>query len=231
MASPTGMLAPGTKLGPYEIVGALGAGGMGEVYRARDARLDRIVAIKILPAALATADEHLHRFEREARSASALNHPNIVTIHELGRDGSVHFIAMELVEGATVRDLLKAGPVPVRQTIDIAAQIAEGLQSARIRHRASRYQAWKPDGDRRRIREDPRLRSGEARSRRRRVVAVAHAGQLGHALGRDLGYAGIHVARAGQRPPPRFPLRSIFTWPRALRNGDRKARVPPQHCG
>src|SRR5580693_5514563 len=130
MASPTGMLAPGTKLGPYEIVGALGAGGMGEVYRARDARLDRIVAIKILPAALATADDHLHRFEREARSASALNHPNIVTIHELGRDGSVHYIAMELVEGATVRDLLKAGPVPIRQAIDIGAQIAEGLAKA-----------------------------------------------------------------------------------------------------
>ena len=130
MAPPTGMLAPGTKLGPYEIVGTLGAGGMGEVYRARDARLDRIVAIKILPAALATADDHLHRFEREARSASGLNHPNIVTIHELGRDGSVHYIAMELVEGATVRDLLKAGPVPIRQAIDIGAQIAEGLAKA-----------------------------------------------------------------------------------------------------
>jgi len=130
MAAPTGMLAPGTKLGPYEIVGALGAGGMGEVYRARDARLNRIVAIKILPEALATADEHLHRFEREARSASALNHPNIVTIHEMGRDGSTHYIAMELVEGATVRDLLKAGPVPIRQAIDIAAQIAEGLAKA-----------------------------------------------------------------------------------------------------
>src|SRR5580704_13200882 len=101
MASPTGMLAPGTKLGSYEIVSALGAGGMGEVYRARDARLNRIVAIKILPAAFATADDHLHRFEREARSASALNHPNIVTIHELGRDGTTHYIAMEMIEGTT----------------------------------------------------------------------------------------------------------------------------------
>jgi predicted ATPase len=124
------MLAPGTKLGPYEIVGALGAGGMGEVYRAHDARLDRVVAIKILPDALATDDDHLHRFEREARSTSALNHPNIVTIHDLGRDGSVHYIVMELVEGTTVRDLLKAGAVPIRQSIDIAAQIAEGLAKA-----------------------------------------------------------------------------------------------------
>src|SRR6202046_2962245 len=130
MASPTGMLAPGTKLGPYEIVGALGAGGMGEVYRARGARLDRIVAIKILPAALATADEHLHRFEREARSASALNHPNIVTIHELAQDGSCHYIAMELVEGKTLRVLLGAGLMPMRKTIEIAAQVADGLTKA-----------------------------------------------------------------------------------------------------
>jgi len=124
------MLAPGTKLGSYEIVGALGAGGMGEVYRARDARLDRIVAIKILPTAFATTDDHLHRFEREARSASALNHPNIVTIYELGRDGSTHYIAMELVEGKTLRDLLNAGGLPLRKAIEIAAQIAEGLAKA-----------------------------------------------------------------------------------------------------
>jgi serine/threonine protein kinase len=124
------MLTPGTKLGSYEIIGALGAGGMGEVYRARDARLDRIVAIKILPAALATAEDHLHRFEREARSASALNHPNIVTIYELGRHDSTHYIAMELVEGATVRELLIAGTLPIRKAIEIAAQIAEGLAKA-----------------------------------------------------------------------------------------------------
>jgi predicted ATPase len=103
---------------------------MGEVYRARDARLDRIVAIKILPAALATAEDHLHRFEREARSASALNHPNIVTIYELGRHDSTHYIAMELVEGATVRELLIAGTLPIRKAIEIAAQIAEGLAKA-----------------------------------------------------------------------------------------------------
>src|ERR1700751_4600361 len=124
------MLAPGTKLGSYEIVGALGAGGMGEVYRARDARLDRIVAIKILTAAFATTDDHLHRFEREARSASALNHPNIVTIYELGRDGSTHYIAMELVEGKTLRELLVSGLLPIRKTIEIAAQVAEGLAKA-----------------------------------------------------------------------------------------------------
>ncbi len=101
-------LTPGTKLGPYEIVAPLGAGGMGEVYRARDTRLDRRVAIKILPAAFSADSDRLRRFEQEARSASALNHPNIVTIYELGQDGSTHYIAMELVEGKTLRELFVA---------------------------------------------------------------------------------------------------------------------------
>ncbi len=96
-------LTSGTKLGPYEIIELLGAGGMGEVYRARDARLDRSVAIKILPAAFSADSDRLYRFEKEARSASALNHPNIITIHELGQDGSTHYIAMELVEGKNAR--------------------------------------------------------------------------------------------------------------------------------
>src|SRR5271154_5671120 len=117
-------LAAGTRLGPYEIVGPLGAGGMGEVYRARDARLDRTVAIKILPAEFSADSEQLHRFEQEARSASALNHPNIITIHELGQDGSTRYIAMELVEGNTLRELLRSGLLPMRKAIEIAAQVA-----------------------------------------------------------------------------------------------------------
>jgi predicted ATPase len=124
------MLAAGTKLGAYEIVGALGAGGMGEVYCARDTRLGRNVAIKILPAEFGADSEGLHRFEREARSASALNHPNIITIYELGQDGATHYIAMELVEGKTLRELLLAGRLPIRTAIEIAAQAAEGLAKA-----------------------------------------------------------------------------------------------------
>ena len=120
----------GTKLGPYEILEPLGAGGMGEVYRARDTRLNRSVAIKILPAAFSADRDRLHRFEQEARSASALNHPNIITIHELGQDGSTHYIAMELVEGKTLRELLICGPLPMRRVIEIAAQVAEGLTKA-----------------------------------------------------------------------------------------------------
>src|SRR6202050_130526 len=123
-------LAPGAHLGPYEIVSLLGVGGMGEGYQARDSRLGRVVAIKILPTQFATDKDHLHRFEREARSASALNHPNIITIYELGQDGSTHYIAMELVEGTTLRDLLVSGLLPIRKTIEIAAQVAEGLAKA-----------------------------------------------------------------------------------------------------
>ena len=130
LLEPLRALAPGTKLGPYEIAGLLGAGGMGEVYRARDTRLDRMVAIKILPAAFAADPERLHRFSQEARSASALNHPNIVTIHELGKDGSTHYIAMELVEGKTLREMLFSGLLPVRTAIEIAAQVGEGLAKA-----------------------------------------------------------------------------------------------------
>jgi predicted ATPase len=103
---------------------------MGEVYRARDSRLDRTVAIKILPGELSGNADNLRRFEREARSASALNHPNIVTIYELAQDGSTHFIAMELIEGQTLRQLLAAGPLPIRKIIEIVAQVAEGLAKA-----------------------------------------------------------------------------------------------------
>src|SRR5712664_115318 len=123
-------LTSGTKLGPYEIQSPLGAGGMGEVYRARDTRLDRSVAIKILSAAFSADCDRLDRFEQEARSASALNHPNIVTIYELGQDGSTHYIAMELVEGKTLRELIVAGLLPIRKAIEIAAEVAEGLAKA-----------------------------------------------------------------------------------------------------
>jgi predicted ATPase len=124
------VLSPGTRLGPYEIIAPIGAGGMGEVYRAQDSRLDRTVAIKILSSTFSADSDRLRRFEQEARSASALNHPNIITIYELGRDGSTHYIAMELVEGKTVRELLTSGLLPMQKAIEIAAQAAEGLTKA-----------------------------------------------------------------------------------------------------
>ncbi len=123
-------LAPGTTLGPYEILGPLGAGGMGEVYRARDTKLSREVAIKVLPSELSADAHRLERFEKEARTASGLNHPNIVTIYEVGRVDSTSFIAMELVSGKTLRELLIQGPVPIKKLLSMASQIADGIAKA-----------------------------------------------------------------------------------------------------
>ncbi len=123
-------LAAGTKLGAFEVLSPLGAGGMGEVYRARDARLGREVALKVLPESLASDRERLSRFEQEARAASALNHPNIVTIHEIGREGEVTFVAMELVDGKTLRELSVSGPMPVKKVLNVASQVSEGLAKA-----------------------------------------------------------------------------------------------------
>ena len=123
-------LAPGTRLGPYEILAPLGAGGMGEVYRARDTRLARDVAIKVLPEALSSDPERPRRFEQEAKSASALNHPNIVTVHDIGSENAVSYIAMELVEGKTLREIFSDGALPVRRVLQIAPQIADGLAKA-----------------------------------------------------------------------------------------------------
>jgi predicted ATPase len=123
-------LAPGTRFGRYEILGPLGAGGMGEVYRAHDSRLGRDLAIKILSRKLSANAQDLARFEREACSASALNHPNIITIFELGQVDSTHYIAMELVDGELLRDALRTGPMPLQKAIPIAAQIADGLAKA-----------------------------------------------------------------------------------------------------
>jgi serine/threonine protein kinase len=123
-------ITPGSRLGPYEILSPLGAGGMGEVWRARDTRLAREVAVKVLPESLSADRERVARFEHEARSASALNHPNIVTIFDLGRAGVTFYIAMELVEGKTLRELLAEGPLPMRRALSVAAQVADGLAKA-----------------------------------------------------------------------------------------------------
>jgi Tol biopolymer transport system component len=117
-------------LGPYEVLAPIGAGGMGEVYRARDTRLGREVAIKVLPSELSSDPDRLSRFEQEARSASALNHPNIVTIHDIGRADDVAYIAMELVEGKTLREVLLPGSLSTKQILRIGVQAAEGLAQA-----------------------------------------------------------------------------------------------------
>ena len=120
----------GTRLGPYEILSPLGAGGMGEVYRARDERLGREVAIKVLSAELSEDASRVKRFEKEARSASALNHPNIVTVYDFGSSDGLSYIAMEKVDGETLRKLVAGGPVPIKKLLPIATQIADGLARA-----------------------------------------------------------------------------------------------------
>jgi len=123
-------LAAGTELGPYEIVAPLGSGGMGEVYRARDARLGREVAVKVLPETLARSADALARFQKEARAVAALSHPNIMAIFDLGKQGGIDYAVMELLEGATLRDALDSGPLPPPRAIELALQIAKGLCAA-----------------------------------------------------------------------------------------------------
>jgi len=123
-------LPAGTRLGPYEIVAPLGAGGMGEVYRARDPRLGREIALKILLEDVTADADRLRRFEREARAASALNHPHIVTIHDIGGSGSTSYIAMELVSGSTLREAFPGEPLSARRLLEIGVQIADGLAKA-----------------------------------------------------------------------------------------------------
>ncbi len=123
-------LSAGTRLGPYEVLAPIGAGGMGEVYRAKDPRLGREVAIKVLPAAFSQDADRLKRFEQESRAASSLNHPNIVTIYDVGIADSVSYIAMELVDGTPLRAMLLDTPLPIRQLLQVGAQMAEGLAKA-----------------------------------------------------------------------------------------------------
>ena len=123
-------LSPGTRLGSYEIVGALGAGGMGEVYRARDTKLDRDVAVKVLPEQLTASPDALARFEREAKSVASLSHPNILSIFDFGTQGAVSYAVMELLEGATLREKIDGGAVSQRQAVDWSLQIAKGLSAA-----------------------------------------------------------------------------------------------------
>jgi serine/threonine-protein kinase len=123
-------IPPGSRLGQYEIVDALGAGGMGEVYRARDSKLGRTVAIKVLLPAVASDADRLARFEREARTRASLNHPNIAHIHGLENGPAGPFLAIEFVDGATLADRIARGPIALDEALRIASQIAEALEAA-----------------------------------------------------------------------------------------------------
>ncbi len=123
-------LTPGTRLGPYEVTAQIGVGGMGEVYRARDTKLDRDIAINVLPDSLAADPNRIARFQREAKTLAALNHPNIAAIYGLEEAGKTKALVMELVEGPTLADRIAQGPIPVDEALPIAKQIAEALEAA-----------------------------------------------------------------------------------------------------
>src|ERR1700676_16580 len=123
-------ILPGTRLGPYEILSAIGAGGMGEVYKARDTRLDRIVAIKVLPAHLADRSELRERFEREARTIASLNHPHICVLHDIGQQDGIDFLVMEYLEGETLAQRLLKGSLPIQQVLHYAIEISDALDKA-----------------------------------------------------------------------------------------------------
>src|SRR6516165_6229743 len=126
-------LSNGIRLGPYEIIAAVGAGGMGEVYRARDTRLDRTVAVKVLPAHLTSDPDLRQRFEREARTISSLSHPHICSLYDVGQHDGIDYLVMEYIEGESLADRLKKGPLPLNQALMYAIQVADALDKA---HRA-----------------------------------------------------------------------------------------------
>ena len=171
-------LAPHTRLGPYEIVAPLGAGGMGEVYRAHDTRLGRDVAIKVLPAHLSANPEVRARFEREARTVSSLNHPNICTLHDIGREGDTDYLVMELVEGETLADRARQGPAAGRPGAEARRRDRRrARQGASRRHRPSRPQARQHHA--RQVRREAHGLRARARDRAaggRRRSGIEHAG-------------------------------------------------------
>jgi serine/threonine protein kinase len=147
-------VTPGTKFGPYEILAPVGAGGMGEVYRARDCRLRREVALKVLPPEMQNDPARRARFEQEARAIGALNHPGIVTIHDIGNSDGTLFIVTELIDGQSLRQMIEQGPLPLRAALNIGIQVESS--GSRIRpHRTSRPETRKYHGDARWPGQDP----------------------------------------------------------------------------
>ena len=200
-------LAPGTRLGTYEVTAQIGEGGMGEVYRARDTKLNRDVALKVLPESFATDPDRLARFQREAQVLASLNHPNIAHIHGLEDSGGVRALVMELVEGEDLAQRLTRGAIPIDEALPIAKQIAEALEAAHeqgIIHRDLKPANIKvrADGDR----EGARLRAGKGSGPTgivARHVAIANDHDTRDDAGRnDPRHGGVHESqsRRGESP-------------------------------
>ena len=227
----------GMRFGRYELATRIGAGGMGEVWRAHDQDLHRDVAVKFLPERFAADSLRLGRFSQEARAASSLNHPNIVTIHEIGETSGMPYIVMELVQGHTLRELVLDGrPLPVRRLLEIGAQMADGLAKA---HAAGIvHRDLKPENVM--VTDDgfvkildfglAKLRS-DASGERQQWFDSALADLAGVALAADRGrrrarHRGLHVAGAGARSRRRLPWRPVHARRDPVRARDRTAGVP-----
>ena len=201
-------LAAGTKLGPYEIISPLGSGGMGEVYKARDSKLKREVAIKVLPASLANDADALARFEREAHAVAALNHPNILSIHDFGNAEGTAYAVMELLEGASLRDRLDAGPLPVRRAVELAVQICHGLAAAH--GKGVVHRDLKPDNAF--VTEDGRVKIldfGLARIASPAIAEVSSLATETSAGGRPLTAAGTVMGTVGYMSPEQVRGRDV----------------------
>src|SRR5262249_15730058 len=225
-------LQNGSRLGPYEVVSPLGVGGMGEVYRARDTRLERDVAIKVLPQKLASDPEALERFEREAKAVAALSHPNILGIYDLGSDSGVTYAAMELLTGETLRQRLAEGPIPQRRALDYGLQLAYGLAAAHekgIVHRDLKPEnIFLTSAGRVKI-----LDFGLAKVVARNPHNPHSPPNPARPVGRRLdaprqgdGDRRLHVTRRGPGQPRRRALGHLLARMRALRDALGRARVP-----
>ena len=197
-------LPPGSRLGSYEITGPIGAGGMGEVYRARDSKLGRDVALKVLPQAFAREADRLSRFQREAKVLASLNHPNIASIYGLEDSGSTHALVMELVEGPTLADRIRQGPIPIEEVLKIAKQICEALEYAH--ERGIVHRDLKPANVK--VTSDDAVKvldfgfwageGGAGRGRGSRHRHFSYADADGNASGIHTGNSGVYVARASE---------------------------------
>ena len=210
-------LTSGTRLGRYEVQGQLGVGGMGEVYVARDTQLDRTIALKILRSDVASDTQRMRRFVQEAKAASSLNHPNILTIHEIGQSDSTHFIATELIEGETLRARMTKARLKLTEALDVAIQVASALAAAHavgIVHRDI-----KPENIM--VRRDGYVKVldfGLAKLTEPQTAGHRsdHDGQ--YRARRDHGYGQLHVAGAGARVGDGRTHRHLEPWGRALRD-------------
>ena len=226
-------LTPGTRLGPYEILAPIGAGGMGEVYRAKDPRLKREVAIKVLPSTFSKDTDRLRRFEQEAEAAGGLNHPNITAVYDIGSHDGSPYIVTELLEGETLRSRLGAGAIPVRKAIDYAVQIAKGLAAAHekgIVHRDLKPENLFLTKDGRVKILDfglAKLKPETGQDGKTDMKTVSGGTEPGVVLGTH----GVHVAGAGARKARGQALGPVRVRDDPLRDAVGPARVPRRHRG